>query len=89
MSINPHVEQCNIILSVSADPAALTMIDIISLPPAEAAEALRREGYIVTVQQKYSDTVTRGLCCGTFPEVGALVEGGSEVILYVSLGHEN
>ena len=64
------------------------MIDIISLTPAEAAEALRREGYTVTVQQKYSDTVTKGLCCGTFPEAGASVEGGSEVILYVSLGYE-
>ena len=87
--IDPFNEQCKITLNVSADPAALTMIDIISLTPAEAAEALRREGYTVTVQQRYSDTVTKGLCCGTFPEAGASAEGGSEVILYVSLGYES
>ena len=86
--IDPFNEQCKITLSVSADPATLTMIDVISLPPAEAAELLRREGYNVTVHQKYSDTVTKGLCCGTFPEAGAFVEGGSEVTLYISLGYE-
>ena len=89
VEIDPFNEQCKITFNVSADPAALKMIDVISLPPAEAAEALRREGYTVTVQQKYSDTVTKGLCCGTFPEAGAPAEGGSEVILYVSLGYEN
>lgn len=87
--IDPFKEQCNMTLSVSADPATLTMIDVISLTPAEAIEALRHEGYTVTVKQSYSDTVTKGLCCGTFPEVGAYAEGGSEVILYVSLGYES
>jgi beta-lactam-binding protein with PASTA domain len=65
------------------------MIDVISLTPEEAASFLRREGYTVTLQQKYSDTVTKGLCCGTFPAAGEIAEGGSEVILYVSLGYEN
>ena len=87
--IDPFKEQCKISLSVSRDPETLTMIDVISLSPIEAAEALRREGYTVTVQQKFSETVTKGLCCGTFPAAGSPADGGSEVILYVSLGYEN
>ena len=89
VSIDPFKEQCEIILSVSAAPCELTMIDVISLSPEEASAALRREGYSVTFQQKYSDTVTKGLCCGTFPAAGEKIAGGSEIILYVSLGYEN
>jgi len=86
--VDPFGEPTRFILSVSADPCQLTMIDVMSLSPEEAASFLRQEGYTVTFQQKYSDTVTKGLCCGTFPAAGELAEGGSEVILYVSLGYE-
>lgn len=89
MEIDPFETQCTISLSISVPPATLKMIDIISLPPEEAAAVLRREGYSVTVKQKFSDTVTKGLCCETFPKAGSETAGGSEVILYVSMGPEN
>lgn len=87
--VDPFGAPARFIISISTDPCQLTMIDVISLTPEDAGAALRGEGYTVTFQQKYSDTVTQGLCCGTFPAAGELVEGGSEVILYVSLGNEN
>lgn len=87
--VDPFGEPTRFILSVSADSCQLIMIDVISLSPEEAASFLRREGYTVTFQQAYSDTVTKGLCCGTFPAAGEIVDGGSEVILYVSLGYNN
>jgi serine/threonine-protein kinase len=66
----------------------LTVIDVISLSPEEASTALRREGYSVNFLTVYSDTVAKGLVCGTFPAAGEKVLGGSEITIYVSMGSE-
>jgi serine/threonine-protein kinase len=88
VEINPFEEQCVITISVSAEVRELTVIDVISLSPEEASTALRREGYSVNFLTVYSDTVAKGLVCGTFPAAGEKVLGGSEITIYVSMGSE-
>ena len=88
VEINPFEEQCVITISVSAEVRELTLIDVISLSPEEASIALRREGYLVNFLSIYSDTVAKGLVCGTLPAAGEKVLAGSEITIYVSMGSE-
>ncbi len=86
VKFDPSETQCKITLTVSADPTELTMISVTSLSPDAAKAALEKEGYTVSFEEIYSDTVGLGLVCGTLPESGAKVLAGSQVTLYVSLG---
>lgn len=79
-------EQYTVTLTVSSAARTLTMIDVTSMTPAEAENALMRQGYSVVFESKYSDTVTKDRVCGTFPACGESAEGGSTVTVYVSLG---
>lgn len=88
VELNPFEDQCTVTLSISAEVCELTMIDVISLSPEEAANALRREGYNIDFLSVNSNTVPQGLVCGTNPSVGSTVLGGSKVIIYVSMGSE-
>ena len=88
VEINPFEEQCTITISVSAEVRELTVIEVISLSPEEASNALRREGYTVNFMTVYSDTVPKGLVCGTLPAAGEKALGGSTVTIYVSMGAE-
>ena len=86
LKLDPSEEQCKVTVTVSAQSKTLKLIDITSLSPDDAKQALINEGYTVKFEDVYSDTVAKGLACGTYPTAGTKLSSGSEVTVYVSLG---
>lgn len=63
--------------------------DVKNRSASEAASLLRQNGFAVSEQSEYSDSVDEGLVIRTNPSAGASVSKGSTVTIYVSKGKED
>jgi beta-lactam-binding protein with PASTA domain len=72
-----------------AGPGSLASIpSVAGKTEAEATAALTEAGFEVTADSRYDVEVAQGLASGTDPDAGALVNRGSRITLYLSLGAE-
>ncbi len=62
--------------------------DVMELSEEMATEILEEKGFVVTVEEDYSDTVAEGKVCGQEPEEGEKLEKGESVTITISLGKE-
>ncbi len=77
-------------VSLGPEPKTGTMTDL-SGDTKEAAESYLNSldmDLKVRVEEEYHDEIAEGLVIRTEPDIGGSLEGGQEVILYVSLGME-
>ncbi|MEN9822079.1 MAG: hypothetical protein RLZ04_505 [Actinomycetota bacterium] len=77
-----------ITLVISAGANQVSVPSVVGLAAAQAQALLEREdyGFVVTVLEEDSDTVTAGNATRTDPAAATLVEKGSPITLYVSKG---
>lgn len=68
--------------------AGVTVPDVVGDTQANATAALEGAGFVVSVQEQYSNSVAVGLVIGQQPSGGAEVPAGSVVVIVVSLGDE-
>ena len=73
-------------LTVSDGPGTASMPAVEGQTSAEARRRLEDAGFKVTVRQRASTRVKKGIAIETRPGEGTPVERGSTVILYVSTG---
>jgi len=73
-------------LTVSDGPGTANIPAVEGQTSAEARRRLEDAGFKVTVRQRASDTLKKGIAIETRPGEGTPIERGSTVILYVSAG---
>jgi beta-lactam-binding protein with PASTA domain/predicted Ser/Thr protein kinase len=79
-------EGSTVTLSVSTGPALVEIPDVSGLGPKEARKRLEDQGLVVSLINKPSDTVPKGLVTRTDPAAGTEISVGSTVKLVVSSG---
>lgn len=75
-------------LVLSSGPNKVSVTDVIGHESTRAQGELAADGFVVNVNEVYSDTIREGLVISTNPEKGTYVEPGSSVTITVSLGRE-
>jgi eukaryotic-like serine/threonine-protein kinase len=79
-------EGSTVILSVSSGPAIVAVPAVANLTQAEARKRLESAGFNVTVQERFSKTVPKGLTIGTEPGAGTQLSTAQPVTLLISRG---
>jgi serine/threonine-protein kinase len=79
-------EGSTVTLSVSTGPALVEIPDVSGLSPKEARRRLEDQGLVVSLINKPSDAVPKGLVTRTDPAAGTEISVGSTVKLVVSSG---
>ena len=79
-------EGSTVTLSVSSGPAIVAVPEVSGLTQAEATKRLESAGFGVTVQQRFSKTVHKGLAIGTEPGAGTQLSTAQPVTLLISRG---
>ena len=79
-------EGSTVTLSVSTGPALVEIPDVSGLGPKEARRRLEDQGLVVSLINKPSDAVPKGLVTRTDPAAGTEISVGSTVKLVVSSG---
>jgi serine/threonine-protein kinase len=79
-------EGSTVTLSVSTGPALVEIPDVSGLSPKEARRRLEDQGLVVSLINKPSDSVPKGLVTRTDPAAGTEISVGSTVKLVVSSG---
>lgn len=89
LSANTEVAQGTTVnLVLSSGPNKVSVTDVIGHESTRAQGELAADGFVVNVNEVYSDTIREGLVISTNPEKGTYVEPGSTVTITVSLGRE-
>ena len=87
LSANTEVAQGTTVnLVLSSGPNKVSVTDVIGHESTRAQGELQADGFVVNVNEVYSDTIREGLVISTNPEKGTYVEPGSSVTITVSLG---
>ena len=87
LSANTEVAQGTTVnLVLSSGPNKVSVTDVIGHESTRAQGELAADGFVVNVNEVYSDTIREGLVISTNPEKGTYVEPGSSVTITVSLG---
>lgn len=73
-------------LVISSGSSQVKVTDVIGHDVERAAEELQADGFIVGVNEVYSDSIREGLVISSNPDRGSLVAPGSTVTLTVSKG---
>jgi beta-lactam-binding protein with PASTA domain/predicted Ser/Thr protein kinase len=73
-------------LSVSSGPAIVAVPDVANLSEADATKRLENVGFRVNPQQRYSNSVKKGLVIGTEPAAGTQLSTAQAVTLLISRG---
>lgn len=73
-------------LVLSSGPNKVSVTDVIGHESTRAQGELAADGFVVNVNEVYSDTIREGLVISTNPDRGTYVEPGSTVTITVSLG---
>lgn len=84
VSANKQKQTIRLTVSLGAETVILENYENKSSRDAELA--LKKLGLKVTLEQIFSETVTRGRVCYTYPAAGDAAVVGSSVIVYVSMG---
>lgn len=89
LSSNTKVDKGTTVnLVLSSGPNKVSVTDVIGHESTRAQGELAADGFVVNVNEVYSDTIREGLVISTNPEKGTYVEPGSSVTITVSLGRE-
>jgi serine/threonine-protein kinase len=73
-------------LVVSKGPTPLPVEKVVGLAQDEAVAVLESQGFVVDVQEKFSDRVEKGAVISQAPEKGADLQPGETVTIVVSMG---
>ena len=79
-------EGSTVTLSVSQGPAVIAVPDVTDLTRAEATKRLEKAGFKVVVEERFSNTVSRGRATGTEPAAGTQLSTAQPVTLLISRG---
>ena len=79
-------EGSTVTLSVSSGPAVVSVPSVAGLSPAAAIKRLEKQGFQVTMKQRYSNSVPRGAVIGTEPAAGTQLSTAQPVTLLISRG---
>ncbi|MFL5908913.1 MAG: Stk1 family PASTA domain-containing Ser/Thr kinase [Solirubrobacterales bacterium] len=82
-------EGSTVTLSVSSGPAIVSVPPVIGLSQSDAIKRLEKVGFKVNVEQRYSNTVSKGQVIGTEPAAGTQLSTAQPVTLLVSRGTNN
>ena len=83
------VANATIKLTLSAGSEMKGLFDVRGFDMYRAKELLETLGYVPVMKEEHSDTYPEGTVIRTDPGAGMLLERGSEVICYVSIGSES
>ncbi len=75
-------------VTVSRGPAPLPITSVSGMGEGDATAALQADGFSVTVDTEFSNSVDRGFVIGVDPRAGTVAPYGSSVTLIVSQGPE-
>ncbi|HEX6585823.1 MAG TPA: Stk1 family PASTA domain-containing Ser/Thr kinase [Solirubrobacterales bacterium] len=81
-------EGSTVTLSVSSGPAIVAVPQVAGLSREEATKRLENAGFQVTVAERFSETVARGLVIGTEPGAGTQLSTAQPVTLLISRGSD-
>jgi eukaryotic-like serine/threonine-protein kinase len=73
-------------LVVSKGPTPLPVEKVVGLPQGEAVAVLESQGFVVDVEEEFSDTFDKGAVISQAPEKGADLQPGETVTIVVSMG---
>lgn len=73
-------------LVISKGPEWVVLIDLVGKAESEAVSALQAQGFQVSVERAYHESLASGLVCSMDPDPGTALARGTTVVLTVSLG---
>ncbi len=86
VKVSANRQRQTVRLTVSLGAELLILENYESKSSRDAELALKKLGFKVVLEQVYSETVTRGKVCYTYPAAGDSAAVGSSVTVYVSMG---
>lgn len=73
---------------VSSGTKGVVVPDVVGMLEDDASEELEEKGLLVTIEEIYSEAVTKGYVISQIPEANQVIPGSEEVVIKVSAGKE-